>query len=155
MSEFQVVIDTDTLMRSRSGAITGLLSVKLGTLSFPDGDWSDFPIVVLGWWLEALHSLQIGRSVDLRFMDGPFFVRLTQQGDASCKVECYEDQKTLRLIADGTVALRQILEGVVRASGAVAGYSARMGWNGDDLDQLEILLRDARSAKPVTRVPFS
>ena len=145
MSEFQVIFDTDTLARSRSGAITGILCLKLGALSFPDGDWSDFPIVVLGWWLEALGNLRTGRSVDLRFMDGPFFVRLTQQGYASCKVECYEDKETARVIVEEPVALRQVLEGVTRASRAVAEYSASAGWSGDDLERLETLLREVYS----------
>ena len=144
MSEFQVIFDTDTLVRSRSGAITGILHLKLGTLSFPDSRWSDFPIVVLGWWLEALRSLRIGRSVDLRFMDGPFLVRLTQQGRASCKAECYEDKETPRVIVEEPVALRQVLEGVARASSAVAEYSASVGWSGNDLERLETLLREVR-----------
>lgn len=56
--------------------------------------------------------------------DERLYIRLTQQDGTSCKAECYEDKETVRVIAEESVALRQVLEGVTRAGRAIVEYSA-------------------------------
>jgi len=71
-----VLIDLETLDTKTSPA-TGKVYFRFGDIDFPDGDWSDFVVRVVGWWLEDVTKLiEEGVGVILRFMDGPFAVRL-------------------------------------------------------------------------------
>ncbi|MEL6328097.1 MAG: hypothetical protein AAFR38_00415 [Planctomycetota bacterium] len=51
---------------------TGNIWVELNGDGFPERGWADFPIVVLGWWSEALISQRPNQRIQWRFMDGPF-----------------------------------------------------------------------------------
>ena len=39
------------------GNITGEIWLEVAGFGFPDRRWSDFPVVILGWWLDALFEL--------------------------------------------------------------------------------------------------
>jgi len=40
------------------GSITGIFYVDFGSTRFPEEGWSDFPVIVTTWWLEALAKLK-------------------------------------------------------------------------------------------------
>ena len=71
---FSIRIVLDTLSKQPSGAITGVIHLKLDEITFPESDWNDFVIVILGWWLRDIRSLidEHSQSCICRFMDGPF-----------------------------------------------------------------------------------
>jgi len=48
--------------------------------AFPGRGWSDFPVIILGWWADALFQLEgpTRREVQWLFMDGPHYVSLTK-----------------------------------------------------------------------------
>jgi hypothetical protein len=73
-----VLVDTDSLHQSssRSRSITAGIWWRTNETPFPEERWSDFAVVVLGWWIEAaLGLLDYGGTAVFRFMDGPFAVR--------------------------------------------------------------------------------
>jgi hypothetical protein len=73
-----VLVDTDSLHQSssRSRSITAAIWWRANETTFPAERWSDFAVVVLGWWIEAaLELLDCGGTTVFRFMDGPFGVR--------------------------------------------------------------------------------
>lgn len=55
------------------------ICLQLDSLQFPHPEWSDFAVVILGWWLEGALSLQTHKSVEtaFRFMDGPYELLVT------------------------------------------------------------------------------
>lgn len=55
------------------------ICLQLDSLHFPHPEWSDFAVVILGWWLEGALSLQTRKSVQtvFRFMDGPYELLVT------------------------------------------------------------------------------
>lgn len=68
---------------SRSGSITGEIWFQVGEISFPEPLWSDFTIVVLEWWINAIRELEHARSEvskKLIFMDGPFYNHAPRSG---------------------------------------------------------------------------
>ncbi len=83
-SQATVSVDITTLSRGKSGAITGVIRLALGPLSFPDDSWNDFPVILLTWWLQALHALRTGSAsqAECHFMDGPhiFVLKRATQG---------------------------------------------------------------------------
>jgi hypothetical protein len=50
---------------------TGTIWVEIGGRPFPERGWSDFPLVIVRWWLAAVRELEAGAlSRDLTFMEG-------------------------------------------------------------------------------------
>lgn len=42
---------------------------------YPDKNWFDFSIIILGWWTGRLREIMEGaENVDLMFMDGPYWL---------------------------------------------------------------------------------
>jgi hypothetical protein len=61
------------------GSVSGRLFVEIDGLYFPDYDWFDYVLPVLGWWLEdATRLLSPGLEVKSRFMDGPYELGLVR-----------------------------------------------------------------------------
>jgi len=76
-----ITLDLQTFHQSREGGnVTGVIYVELASGAFPERGWSDFPVIVLGWWAEALFQLQVPtrREVLWRFMDGPQSLTLSK-----------------------------------------------------------------------------
>jgi hypothetical protein len=96
--------DTATFRKGASGNITGQIAVELGGVAFPAADWSDFPVIVMGWWLEALHSLYAQRrDCQTDFMDGPFHLKLSVTDGGNALIEPYKSQMLERFPASLTL----------------------------------------------------
>jgi len=94
--------------------------------------------VIPAWWIEALRKPDEG--VVLRFMDGPFFMRLTDARAGCWRIECYEDRKERMLAGSYRLPLERIREEVVGAARAVLVASQRRNWKSRDLELLNSLL---------------
>ncbi|MBR6029599.1 MAG: hypothetical protein IKP40_11005 [Clostridia bacterium] len=63
---------------------TGTLFVQTDSGCFPSEGWTDYPEIVLGWWLDTLKSVLIGRegrTYTFLFMDGPYAIRCLKESD--------------------------------------------------------------------------
>ena len=82
-----IALDLQTFRQSREGDnVTGVIFLELHDGAFPAKGWSDFPVIILGWWIDAWLQLEVParREVQWRFMDGPHVVTLAKvTGDAS------------------------------------------------------------------------
>ena len=66
------------------GSVSGRLFVEVDGIHFPEYDWFDFVLPVLGWWLEDATRLNSpGLEVKSRFMDGPHELRLVRAAGAA------------------------------------------------------------------------
>jgi hypothetical protein len=76
-----ISLDLQTFRQSRkTGNVTGVIFLELQHGPFPEAGWSDFPVIILGWWIEAWLQLETSakrREVQWRFMDGPYYATLT------------------------------------------------------------------------------
>jgi hypothetical protein len=68
----EIYADESTLERSAIGGITGLIFLRGPNGAFPDEQWTDFSVVILGWWIEGLRLLPIIR--DIRFRECSWMV---------------------------------------------------------------------------------
>jgi hypothetical protein len=133
-----VVVEPQSLRMAKSGTVVGpiwLRSRGSADLEFPGGGWTDFPVVILGWWLREIEGLLRASSLEAAcsFMDGPFEFILKKSGE-------------LRLCerrASGTIDIGTLRVSVedfwrslnVAASNVVAECDAR-GWSSVDIDYL-------------------
>ncbi|MBO0950617.1 hypothetical protein [Fibrella forsythiae] len=72
----EIILEPNSLRLSSSGNIHGVLYFETSDKIFPDTDWNDFVVVLLGWWVESAINLKQGLSKQerLRFMDGPYSI---------------------------------------------------------------------------------
>jgi hypothetical protein len=78
-AETFLVADSETLqVRPRGPAIAGIWLVTESG-AFPAAGWSDFIVVVLGWWATALLKIIHDSSIreHVPFMDGPHAVEVS------------------------------------------------------------------------------
>lgn len=138
----EVVVDSHSVRcRNPSGNVTGCICLSLGSEFFPDSEWNDFPIIILGWWIEGLLEVLHGRATtfEARFMDGPysFLVERTHGTSGSLTLR---DPRDSRVQA---INLRALLVSAAAAGAQVAHASKVNGWSNADLQRLEALLANA------------
>src|SRR5213595_3106402 len=91
---FALEIDPATIEIAASGSITGAIWLHADDIAFPETDWNDFVVVVLGWWTNEAAALIAGGKTrgELMFMDGPFSVSIVPHGDA-WKLDCFRRKR--------------------------------------------------------------
>ena len=85
-----LLFDKGELSRSGQGSITAPIYFSFEGFYFPENRWSDFVVVVLGWWLQSLAKIENGweTTVEFDFMDGPFLIRSMTVSDDELKLYC-------------------------------------------------------------------
>jgi hypothetical protein len=130
-----VEVDTLTLERSSLGSITGVVTIWTDATAFPNTRWSDFPVVILGWWLEPVCQILLGKTrvLECRFMDGPFSVRLEQQHDDTWILLGLHDG---RIEFTATVSCRAFIHSLLDAARQVLRECQQRGWQSRDIEKL-------------------
>jgi hypothetical protein len=131
-----IVVSASSIAQSRSGgSITGVIALSGPGWFYPEESWSDFPVVVLGWWLHACQRVgsQVGASALCRFMDGPYSFRLRSLSVEVWQVECFSGQGIIYTAE----AEARVFQGSLNAAAesVVLACRARM-LSSSDLDSL-------------------
>jgi len=73
-----MILSGEGFGRSAAGLVYAELSLHVGELQFPHPRWSDFVVVVLTWWCDALHRLLAGEheAIKVSFMAGPYLAEI-------------------------------------------------------------------------------
>lgn len=78
----EIQLNVDSIRRSKSGQITGILFLRINNLIFPEERWNDFIVVVLGFWVsEVLKNWNLDILGNFLFMDGPLRFQITKIGN--------------------------------------------------------------------------
>jgi hypothetical protein len=141
---FVVRADPGTLHKSTRGSITGVFFIELGGRAFPEPGWSDFPVVVLGWWIRAALALsQTHVPASCRFMDGPFEWRGTSSAPDVWAITLLDRRGVVEQVVDGArIGAAAALGALVAAADSLLRACAEQGWSSADVDEL----RAAREA---------
>lgn len=140
---FAVTIDPATLSRSRRGGITGVLFVVANGTAFPEKGWNDFPVVVLGWWAQAVRGVLDGaREGVCQFMDGPFSFSVQPSSAGAWAIRLLGKQG--EATATTKAAPEEVADAVVRAADAVLAACAAKAWTSRDIDELRSSVADLR-----------
>ena len=140
----RIVFDPTTVAQSSSASrsITGVVYFDFGATCFPAERWSDFAVVITGWWLDAVHRLEKGidSEVELFFMDGPYHIVATALSSDEVKLRCIERRRTPLVNHEEVVRLADLREQVRRLAREVAAVCSRAGMQSSDLDKLKSYL---------------
>jgi hypothetical protein len=139
----EVVVDVSTLTRSGGGNVTGEIFLRGPAGDFPETRWNDFPVVILGWWIDCLtkavaHDLSSIRGL---FMDGPFAFTIKRTSGQSGRIAWGNRDDELPV---GELDLSAFLRSAVQAGKLVSAECRSLGWVNDDLETLERVI--ARSS---------
>jgi hypothetical protein len=156
---FEIVVRPASLDRSGSGSTTGPIWMRHAARDeapqdFPETNWSDFPVVILAWWLDALAALE-GAEVEeatCTFMDGPFEFRVAPAEPTLARVRCFgRGIDADELVADFRASAATLRKAVRAAAAAVLDECDRRGWAGRDVPELRRTLESGnRSGSDLT-----
>jgi hypothetical protein len=145
---FSIQVAPDTLLRRTSGSIVGHIWITIGDMAFPSVAWDDFPVVILGWWIESWLSTaaQDHGTVRCNFMDGPYWFEITTSEAERAIVQCFRNSKAGSKLLHKTGCKRSSITGaLLAASESILQVCKELKWISRDLDNLFRLYSNLRS----------
>lgn len=138
-SSFRVVLDTKFLAIHNN--ITGVIYLSMENTCFPERGWSDFPAIILQWWLEGFRALSLGSepSVICNFMDGPYFFTVTNK-ESHIEIECVVDRKIPKTIVTHRTTIDAAMGEVKRAGNILVAECTDRGWDTKEIRDLAVLM---------------
>ena len=138
-NEFLINIVPETLSRSSSGAITGRLSVTIGGTDFPEKEWVDFIVIVLGWWIDEVISILEEHSDEsiCEFMDGSFEFKIQSEGKKYLHISFVDMIDDETRYSDVTVSKEIVIRSLLLASNAVIKECRNKKWTDNDIVNFE------------------
>jgi len=142
---FSVKLSPNELVQRR--LVSGPIWLEMDGQAFPVDVWSDFPVVILGWWLSNLKPLVTNQSMSCEclFMDGDYRFNVTVQQRGDWVVTFIRDEldgETRLLEKD--VDPQALISEVVSAAKTVASLCRLNGWESSDLTTLETELAEVK-----------
>lgn len=130
-------VEPNTFERSKSGSVSGRIFLRLDDECFPERDWSDFPVVLLGWWIAGLLTLMDKRnsSVECLFMDGPFAFRLSRLTSDLLEVTVGRRDGESRKM--GTIVMVDLAISLQIAAEQTLESCRSRGWTSRDIETLQ------------------
>ena len=146
--DMRVHVGAHSLAQSRRGAITCDLSVNINSCHFPESDWNDFAVVVLGWWCEGCGAMLNGSDrAEFWFMDGPYYFSAEAESTgvwsvrfhqlSSTSVSCMLDSRQATEMPN-TVRIRSLTfaQALISKGEKLLVECLQRGWTSPDLDSL-------------------
>lgn len=140
----EVVVAPRSFDRSTPGAITGPIWLRHGRrgerrADFPEAGWTDFPVRILGGWLDDLAGLAGGAVAEApcHFMDGPYEFTVADAGRSLLRLRCARrDLDELALVAEFDTPAAAFFDALRSAATAALAECERRGWTDRDVDDL-------------------
>lgn len=150
MQDARVEARTNDLTLTEAGLVFGGVWLRVDGVAFPAEGWTDFVVVVLGWWADAAAELLTGNAVPIEvdFMDGPYRARL-RLADGGWNLDLLERGRTLLVLRTVLVDGRLLATSVIRASERVLEACLKYGWVSTDTSRLDVALRRLKASLPV------
>ncbi len=140
----RIIFDESTIKQGNGPgrAITSVVYLDFDGVGFPDVGWSDFVVVISGWWIEALERFQRGRlqQVELRFMDGPYWIEVVRGDGGTVALRCVEDRRGMGVVHEERMGLAELIREVRTLVVDVASACVRGGIDSDDVAKIRAYL---------------
>jgi hypothetical protein len=154
ITDIALNISLESLEQLSGGRVYGGVHLQLAGARFPSGEWTDFVAVVLSFLCDGLAKVLAGpdQSVDVRFMEGPFAVRLGPIASSKIVIGLL-DNTSSSAVADSTeIHLESLMRTALKATRAVVDECRSRGFSSTDVEQLiasrEQLVRAFGAAAP-------
>lgn len=129
-----MVVEEESLELSELGSITGVIYLAFDRSGFPDMNWSDFPVVILSWWLGSAETLLDEGSIgtDFRFMDGPFLLETVRAGRGSVRLNCVRDASNKQVLVSLQTTAAEFTAELLHAAKMLERTCLERGWRTED-----------------------
>lgn len=128
-------VRVETQKYEKGQNVTGPIWIELAGQAFPSSHWDDFPVIILGWWLQELHNLSTGtvNRVECHYMDGPYHFEITSS-KSLWMVKCLRREEVL--VETKIENIQDFIRSFVESAKAVLNLCDDRGWRSADLEQL-------------------
>jgi hypothetical protein len=135
---FLIKLRTSNFEKSR--LVAGPIWLVSDKEEFPSQGWYDYPVVILGWWLEAVVSL-MGKKrgiAECLFMDGPYKFEIEARGADNWFITFITDRPNgVVRLPQNDVAPKVVVSEILKASRIVADLCRQRNWESRDMTTLE------------------
>ena len=137
-----VHVSASTLENLTSGNIVGEISLAGNGWVYPSKGWSDFPVIILGWWFVAIQRVgsRVGASALCKFMDGPYGFRVTSIDQKRWLIECLAENGK-GVAQSHELDAEAFLDQLQQAAREVVRACVKMRIESVDLEHLQSLIR--------------
>lgn len=147
MSSFKIITDLqheDIVRAAPFAPVSFRIYTEIEGTAFPTQDWYDFGIVMLGWWAEEVNALEDGRltTATLRFMEGPYELRVTAHTRNRWSLFAQERGTTLITVLESQLGQKVVVEEVRRAIRELLSLCKLYGYWPDDCGALSLAIRE-------------
>lgn len=114
-----IVDESNNLMQSGRGLVTGEIYFEEDGIFFPEKGWNDFPVIILGWWINNFLRFvkQNEKKFEFCFMDGPYKLVGTRLYDEMIEVSiCTQYEGECEISYLENVDMEQVQELLLKAS---------------------------------------
>lgn len=126
-----IKLEPNTILRSKSGKITGEIYLNFEERYFPEVGWNDFPVIILNWWSEVFSHEKSGRY---SFMDGPFYFIISKASNTHYLETFYDDRPIFSTLIDIDIFKKSLINVI----GALLSVIEKNDWNtGNDYELLK------------------
>jgi hypothetical protein len=139
-------VDVARVERTSTGLVDAGVRVRVAEITFPHEDWTDFAVLVVAWWAEALVRILNGDSMkeEIRFMDGPYVVRVERTTNDAWRLELVDDFQVRRVRHAAVVDPVPLVASVVAAADSLLELCRTRGWESRDSVRLATLASGLR-----------
>ena len=152
MENAAVELGEGSLKRSGSDSPFGEIWLRVGWFAFPNAGWTDFVVVILGWWAEAAADALTGSSErhELVFMDGPFLATIRVVEDQIWHLDLVKRARERESVHSADVDGGSLSRSIAAASDQVLRRCIANRWISRDTERLETAVRRLKAALPRT-----
>jgi hypothetical protein len=140
MSEYplRIVVRESSIEQISSGSILGVVYWQWKSETFPDSNWDDFIVVILGWWVQNIAKLasRTSDAAEMSFMDGPYKVLCERRGDLLF-CQFVERRPEENVLATCSVTIDDLSASMLDAAKTVLVFCQRNGICNADVELLD------------------
>lgn len=153
MENASVELGEGSLKLRGSDSPFGEMWLRVGGFAFPNAGWTDFVVVILGWWAEAAADALTGSSdrYELCFMDGPFLATIRVADGKIWHLDLVKRARERESVHSADIDGRILSRSIAAASDRVLRRCLANGWISRDTQRLEAAVRRLKAALPSRR----
>ena len=142
----RITVEPQTFVDAHGGPVTGVIFFDLETLQFPSIGWSDFPVVLVSWWLGAALQLTSSPKTErfLEFMDGPYRVSVQSAGAQDWLLRFIDEHGSGEVRAEWKGPSRDVVKQLLSSANLIDRTCTAHGWESPDLSKLRQRANDLR-----------
>ncbi|MCB1020413.1 MAG: hypothetical protein KDC27_10820 [Acidobacteria bacterium] len=144
VTETHLVTELGELNVRANGPVTAGIWFATDSSGFPMVGWTDFIVVILGWWVAAILRLLREDSGTERvyFMDGPYAVEVSKSAWGRLHLRMFAGPGEGQEVATGEADVTHFIAELSRQSQKLLDECELQGWWSPDADTLALHLQN-------------